>query len=90
MWRMLIKLPIEEAREIARNWKEFAEELKYAPVKNGFVEIETPTQETRPVLLGDRLAAFLHALGFRQRPGCGCARRQMWLNRLGRKIGIGL
>ena len=90
MWRMLIKLPIEEARQIAGNWKEVEKALKKSTVVNGFVEIEIPAQETRPVLLGDRLARFLHWIGFRQRAGCGCAKRQMWLNRLGRKFGIGL
>ena len=39
--------------------------------------------------LGDRLASFLSRLGIRPWPGCACAARQSWLNRLGRRLGIG-
>ena len=39
--------------------------------------------------LGDRLASLLSRLGIRPWPGCACAARQSWLNRLGRRLGIG-
>lgn len=32
--------------------------------------------------LGDKVAAAAKALGFKQKPGCGCADRQIALNRL--------
>lgn len=35
----------------------------------------------RPPGLGTRLAHFLKRLGIRQKPGCGCAKRQSWLDR---------
>lgn len=31
--------------------------------------------------LGTRIAEFLKRLGIRQKPGCGCAKRQSWLDR---------
>jgi hypothetical protein len=30
--------------------------------------------------LGTRLARLFKRLGFQQRPGCGCAQRQRWLD----------
>ncbi len=32
--------------------------------------------------LGDTVARFLNWIGIKKRPGCGCERRQEWLNRL--------
>lgn len=32
--------------------------------------------------LGDTIASILHAVGIRKRRGCGCGRRQAWLNRI--------
>lgn len=31
--------------------------------------------------LGTRIAHFIKRLGIRQKPGCGCAKRQAWLDR---------
>lgn len=39
-----------------------------------------------PLGLGDRMCKFLLRLGIRKRPGCGCGRRQAWLNRFGERV----
>lgn len=36
-----------------------------------------------PQGLGDRLALFLYHIGIRKWKGCGCAKRQAWLNAAG-------
>jgi hypothetical protein len=36
--------------------------------------------------LGDRLAAFLRRFSFSRAGGCGCARRQAWLNTAGCRV----
>lgn len=60
-------------------WKELRE--KYAPGEP--IQIPIPELSLKERGLGDWLARMLHRLGFRQRPGCGCAARQAWLNRFG-------
>lgn len=48
------------------------------------------SDSTRPShRLGDKVATAAKALGFKQKPGCGCADRQFALNRLNLNASVG-
>lgn len=49
---------------------------KYAPLE----PVSLPFTIPQPPGLGTRLARLFKRLGFQQKPGCGCAKRQRWLD----------
>ena len=60
-----------------------ADRSSWTPTLLSFIEpLSNPEQLPRnPRGLGDTVALGLHAIGIRKRKGCGCGKRQAWLNR---------
>ena len=56
----------------------------WTPTLLSFVEPLSNAEQlpAKPRGLGDTIALGLQALGIRKRKGCGCGKRQAWLNRL--------
>jgi len=53
----------------------------WTPTLLSFVE-PLDIQPTGPRGLGDTVATVLAAVGVKKRKGCGCSKRQAWLNRV--------
>ena len=87
---MKLRIQIEHANRTAEGWPDFKAALKSAVHDDGFVIVEVPElKQIEPSIsigLGDRLAAFFQLIGIRKRKGCGCDRRQAWLNAFGFRL----
>lgn len=88
---MLMRLHQSDIERIAANWPALKLASSSAPDAAGFVMVDVPALpefERAKSGMGDRLALFLHRLGFRKWQGCGCAKRQAWLNRFGQNMAM--
>jgi hypothetical protein len=56
-------------------WQQVDGEVWYEPLPP-----MPPPFPVKPPGLGTRLARLFKRLGFQQRPGCGCSKRQRWLD----------